>query len=93
MLREFIDTNGVRWRVWDINPILHARSAQMGKRSSFSNVPAGWLCFECDQQRRRLTPIPDVWPDCDDALLQSLCRRARPVARSQPDFDSGAEAT
>jgi hypothetical protein len=93
MLREFTDPTGIRWRVWDINPVLHARSKRMGKRSSFTNVPVGWLCFECDEERRRLTPIPDDWSDCDATVLAALCRRADPVPRAQPDLDTGVNPT
>ena len=37
----------------------------------------GWLCFECDDQRRRLAPIPDNWERLADRQLSLLWARAR----------------
>lgn len=41
----------------------------------------GWLCFESDSERRRLTPIPTDWSECDEAALAQYCTRAVPVRR------------
>ena len=89
LLREFTDKNGTRWRVWDINPVLHSRSSNPGKQSSL-RVPKGWLCFEGGSERRRLSPIPLEWQQCDDAALESLCASAEIVLR--PPRDADAEA-
>src|SRR5690349_415810 len=40
---------------------------------------AGWLCFESQDERRRLTPIPEDWTRCDEAKLEAYCRDARPA--------------
>lgn len=45
---------------------------------------AGWLCFESDGERRRLSPIPDEWRSCPDALLQAHLARATPVRNAKP---------
>lgn len=81
MLRQFIDENGRRWRVWDVNPVLHGQSTDPGTPLP-SGAPRGWLCFESESERRRLTPIPVGWMECDDAALQYLCGRAQPVQQA-----------
>jgi len=42
---------------------------------------AGWLCFESDSQKRRLSPIPAGWDEAPAEELRGLLDRARPVAR------------
>ena len=36
----------------------------------------GWLCFECDSEKRRLTPIPAGWDQHSDQELEALCEAA-----------------
>jgi hypothetical protein len=78
MLREFRDPHGKQWRVWDVNPLLHRRRP-LTRVARTLNVPAAWLCFECDDERRRLSPIPVDWETGDEALLQQLLSTARLV--------------
>lgn len=42
-------------------------------------LEAGWLCFETEGAKRRLTPIPAGWEDAGDEQLHELVQRARPV--------------
>lgn len=86
MLREFTDKSGTLWRVWDINPTPR-RPSNPGKRTSLK-VPAGWLAFEGGGVRRRLTPIPPEWAQCDDCTLESLCASAEIVPRIARDIDT-----
>lgn len=86
MLREFEDGDGIRWRVWDVNPAIHARS-KTPKRAF--TVPDGWLCFESDGERRRLTPVPAGWMDADDESLVDLLDIAEVVPRR--DTPEGGE--
>ncbi|MGH7615989.1 MAG: hypothetical protein ACREPM_02045 [Gemmatimonadaceae bacterium] len=44
----------------------------------------GWLCFECGDDRRRLSPIPMGWSRASDATLESYCRSATPARASRP---------
>ena len=87
VLREFADEKGTTWRVWDVNPTLHARPGEVSKRLSIG-VPNGWLCFESLGERRRLTPIPDDWDRADDARLAAWCRNATLV----PPLDADSES-
>lgn len=48
-------------------------------------VAAGWLCFECRGERRRLAPIPDDWTRCSSQQLESYCRAARIVRTAARD--------
>ncbi|MBV9492842.1 MAG: hypothetical protein JOZ54_01250 [Acidobacteria bacterium] len=48
-------------------------------RSEHIASKAGWLCFERNDERRRLTPIPEDWTRCDDSKLESYCRSAKPA--------------
>lgn len=42
----------------------------------------GWLCFESDSDKRRLSPIPPGWAQSSDAEIEDYCRLAHPVRRS-----------
>jgi hypothetical protein len=42
----------------------------------------GWLTFTHDDDKRRLSPIPDGWEGFDDARLAALLQRAEPVSKT-----------
>ena len=44
-----------------------------------SGLRDGWLCFDADGDRRRLTPIPPDWEECPPGALESYCRLAMPA--------------
>jgi hypothetical protein len=79
--REFVDTNGVSWRVWSTVP-----SAGSRLRGGFDQ---GWLTFERTSPDRpptpvplrRLVPIPADWETAPDSRLDLMCRSAEEVAR------------
>ena len=43
----------------------------------------GWLTFMCDEEKRRLSPIPDGWAGWDETRLAALLPRAEPVSGAQ----------
>ena len=45
-------------------------------RGSFAH---GWLCFESQQEKRRLSPIPGDWTTCDEETLESYLLEAKRV--------------
>ena len=89
MLREFVDGKGVSWKVWDVWPSERLSSGSLTTVSTFPSLSLGegWLCFECGEQKRRLSPIPAGWETCDDAALCALCEQAgfiTPTPRASP---------
>lgn len=76
--REFTDSQGVVWRVWDVKPsFLHPATRGEEFMSDYSD---GWLTFESPTQKRRLpAPYPSKWVEYDLRKLEALCRAARPV--------------
>lgn len=80
-MREFRDRHGREWRVWDTFP----QTQQVG---SFPvRHPSGWLTFECGEEKRRLSPIPESWHASDTAGLMLLLMKAEvvPPRRAQPE--------
>jgi hypothetical protein len=97
MLRGFIDSAGMEWRVWEVFPTRGDLSGKNGhSRSSLKDTAfaQGWLCFESGEHKRRLAPIPPDWHVRDMALLEQLCSMATPVPlRRNARIASSATAT
>src|SRR5256885_206169 len=76
--REFTDSDGVIWHVWDVTPE-HLHPAT--KSEEFMEPWAGgWLAFESAGEKRRLqAPYPSRWMEYDLAQLEMLCRAATRV--------------
>jgi hypothetical protein len=51
----------------------------------------GWLCFENDYEKRRLSPIPDDWTTCDEDRLEEYARHGERVATSHGYWYGGDE--
>jgi len=83
-VREFSDTNGVLWRVWQTRP---SRDIYLGK------LREGWLTFECGTERRRLAPVPEAWDDVPIARLELMLRVAERVETRQAESDVWSETT
>jgi hypothetical protein len=82
-LREFTDSTGRRWRVWDIRPEqMHAATRA---EDHLQNIINGWLAFEpaTGGEKRRLAPIPAKWDSATEAELEAMLERAEP-ARNEP---------
>lgn len=78
--REFVDSNGVSWRVWSTVP-----SAGSRLHGGFDQ---GWLTFERTSSEpagsgnlKRLCPIPSDWDHASDERLDRMCRSAEEVTR------------
>jgi len=89
--REFVDSQGVSWRVWSTVP-----SAGSRLRGGFDQ---GWLTFErtspdanTPAPLRRLVPIPSDWETALDAKLDLMCRSAEEVSRPSHSKDQPAPA-
>jgi hypothetical protein len=58
------------------------RRQRTGGRLALSNgLHAGWLCFETQAEKRRLSPIPADWLRCALATLREYLASAVPAAR------------
>ena len=84
--REFTDSKGIGWKVWDVKPIhLHPVTRAEAYMEPWAG---GWLAFECDNQKRRLVaPYPSRWPDYDPNALEALCRAATVVGAEAESAD------
>jgi hypothetical protein len=74
-MREFTDSAGIGWRVWDTVP----------RRGAAYHEPlkAGWLTFEnAGGTRKRLGPIPHGWETASPERLELMCRVAEEVQRT-----------
>jgi hypothetical protein len=80
-VREFVDSQGVTWRVWNTRP-------SRGEMLS-GGYEHGWLTFESGASVRRCTPIPSGWETASSELLESLCRTS-PESRRSPSGGSRA---
>jgi hypothetical protein len=69
--REFLDTDGQEWQVWETHP---RRQTDPGRIAD--ELAGGWLAFESAKEKRRLAPIPDDWTALPDEDLARLCARA-----------------
>lgn len=75
--RIFRDSAGTRWDAFAVYP-----GAETQGRSRLPDpYRSGWLAFECEQEKRRLSPVPDGWRSLPDAKLLELCEGAERVRR------------
>src|SRR4051812_13607459 len=74
--RSFRDSADASWQVWDVRPTLAERSTVVRLSATLRD---GWLAFESDRDRRRLTPVPLGWDTMSDAELRALLRRSERV--------------
>jgi hypothetical protein len=94
-LREFSDSQGRRWRVWDIRPDqLHGATRA---EDYLQNMIHGWLAFEPagGGEKRRLSPIPPNWEKAPEEELEAMLERAirtqlETPSASQPVVEASA---
>lgn len=94
--RQFHDSKGVAWDVWDVRPS-DATIRGYDRRAESREPPPsavidpikptldplleeGWLCFQAGTERRRFAPIPPAWVELPDAVLRVMLDIANPVA-------------
>jgi len=80
-MRSIVDAAGNHWTVFEVK-----KAGRSGERWSY--LPAefgqGWLCFESNVCKRRLTPIPANWRGATDTELVRMLGQAQTVNR--PNF-------
>lgn len=73
-LRNFTDSQGHTWRVWNVVP---QYATGRDEEQMTPGLQGGWLCFENSGDKRRLSPIPVDWENAaNDALEQYLGQAA-----------------
>ena len=88
-VREFTDSRGVEWRVWDVTPA-HIHPVTRGE-DYMADLQDGWLAFESGREKRRLeAPYPAQWTTASLSELEELCRRASAVIRRRARSESSA---
>ena len=78
-VREFVDAEGVRWKVWPVVP--ETLQPKTAAEDYLGEYEAGWLCFESASQRRRLPEYPEDWEQLSDAELRAFLRVAAVVPK------------
>ena len=85
-LREFQDSNGIEWKVWDTIPErMHASPAS---DRGLGDLRGGWITFSSMLGRRRLAPYPANWASLPAAELERLCDMAIPTRRQSGEADT-----
>ena len=74
--REFQDSAGATWTVWDTYP-----SRPEGMDEAWRG---GWLTFQCGTARRRLAPVPKGWTEAPVSRLELMCKAAEVSSRATP---------
>lgn len=75
-LRNFTDSLGGTWRVWNVIP---QYAVDRDEEKMTPGLQGGWLCFENGEEKRRLSPIPEDWENAGSDALEAYCRQASPV--------------
>ena len=74
-VRTFDDPEGRQWSVWSVTPSRKANAFLP------ETMTGGWLCFETEDEKRRLHPISEGWDELPPDRLWELCRSAEPARR------------
>jgi hypothetical protein len=88
-MRTIADFTGVLWTVFEVKK-------QGGSSDQWTYLPEqfvnGWLCFESDTSKRRLTPVPTRWFEYSDNELAGLLDKAQPVIRPRVEVEERMRA-
>ena len=86
------DDKNCTWDVWEVLPdtlvSLVGSAGEPSRRGRPLVVPPelqnGWLAMQCENERRRIVPIPEGWRGLDDDQLLKLIATARQIANARP---------
>ena len=94
--RKIVDKDQCVWDVWEVVPStvaskveersVHPRiSSRRGPRKILlpKALQNGWLAFQCEDERRRISPIPAGWETMTDDELIRLLERAGRVEKAR----------
>jgi hypothetical protein len=88
-MRTIADAAGTVWTVFEVKKLRGAGDQWSYLPEQFEN---GWLCFESDVSKRRLTPVPPRWYEYSDKELERLLGAAQPVLRPRAEADVEARS-
>ena len=71
-MREVRDGAGNLWTVFDVVPSTNRRALSQVK----PGYGEGWLCFQCETERRRHPGLPPRWSELPDTALLALLEGA-----------------
>jgi hypothetical protein len=87
-MRTIADSAGRVWTIFEVK--------KQGGPEQWTYLPEqfgnGWLCFESDMSKRRLTPVPSRWTEYSDEELADLLDRAEPVVRTRVNAEEQQRA-
>jgi hypothetical protein len=91
-VREFRDSAGREWRVWQVVPGSAGRAINPARY--LGEYVKGWLAFELlhDDVRKRLPSVPSGWLQMSDEELAQLLPHAVEVRRRPPLQGAGETA-
>jgi hypothetical protein len=75
-LRNFTDSEGHTWRVWNVIP---QYASSHDEEQMTPGLQGGWLCFENSGEKRRLSPIPGDWENAGHEAMEQYLRQAAAV--------------
>ena len=88
-MRTVADSTGRVWTIFEVKK-------QGGPSEQWTYLPEqfgnGWLCFESDASKRRLTPVPPHWAEYGDEQLAALLEKAEPVVRPRVNAEEQSRA-
>lgn len=88
-LRNFTDSQGTAWRVWNVVP---QYAASRDEEMMTPGLQGGWLCFDSGNEKRRLSPIPVDWEKAGMDALEAYCRQAAAVQQRAAAAGGAASA-
>ncbi len=88
-LRNFTDSQGTGWRVWNVVP---QYAAGRDGEVMTPGLQGGWLCFDSGTEKRRLSPIPQDWEAAGGEALEAYCKQALPVHQRAGVAEAAATA-
>jgi hypothetical protein len=84
-VREFVDSNGVEWRAWEVTPDALYPPTR-GEDYLADCYQLGWIVLETKSgdRRVRVCPIPRNWQQFDDAQLEALLEAGEALPATAP---------
>ncbi|HTD84614.1 MAG TPA: hypothetical protein VK648_12585 [Gemmatimonadaceae bacterium] len=78
-VRDFVAEDGTKWKVWPVlRSSIHPKTAA---EDFLGDYGEGWLCFESENERRRLARFPQDWEKMTDKDLCKLLSNAALVPK------------